>query len=76
MVFLLIANSMLAQSVIVNLNLIPPYNPRLFSYLKNENKALITIINQSNTVQYIKFTGRLEGDNGMLIATKKDYIFT
>ena len=66
-------NSMLAQSVSVNLNLLPPYSPKLFSYLKYENKAIITLVNNTGSVQNIRFTGKLEGDKGVIIKTRDGY---
>src|SRR5689334_10911731 len=65
----------LAQSVNINVNIIPPYSPYYSDYAgPNASKVLLILQNLTNTTKTIKLTGQLEGDNGIRISTKSNYV--
>jgi len=64
-----------AQSVNITVNITPPYSPFYADYSGvNASKVLLTLQNLTNTTKNIKLTGQLEGDNGIRITTKSNYV--
>ena len=68
-------SGVLAQSVNINVNITPPYSPFYSDYSgANASKVFLTLQNLTNTTKNIKLTGQLEGDNGIRITTKSNYV--
>lgn len=64
-----------AQSVNVNVTIVPPYSPYYADYSgSNASKVLLIVQNLTSTARSIKLTGQLEGDNGIKITTKSNYV--
>lgn len=64
-----------SQSVNISVNITPPYSPFYSDYAGiNASKVLLTLQNLTNTTKNIKLTGQLEGDNGIRITTKSNYV--
>lgn len=71
----LFATQAMAQSVNITVNITPPYSPYYSDYSNiNASKVLLTVQNLTNTTKNIKLTGQLEGDNGIRITTKSNYV--
>jgi len=65
----------MAQSVSINTNIIPPYSPFYADYAgANASKVLLTITNLTAVQKRIKLVGQLQGDNGIKITTKSNYV--
>ncbi|RZL62089.1 MAG: hypothetical protein EOO93_10505, partial [Pedobacter sp.] len=63
------------QSVNITVNITPPYSPFYSDYSgPNANKVFLTVQNLTNTTKNIKLTGQLEGDNGIRLTTKSNYV--
>lgn len=63
-----------AQSVTVNVTVLPPYDPNLFNYTDDESKVLITLTNISVSIQNIKLGGRFQSmDERIVVSTNSDY---
>ena len=64
-----------AQKVNVTVNILPPYSPYYSDYTATSaNKVLLTIQNLTDQVQTIKLTGKLTGDNGVVLSTRNNYV--
>ncbi len=64
-----------AQSVNVTLNILPPYSPYYADYSgTNAGKVLLLVQNMTDATQKIKLVGMIKGDNGVMIATKANYV--
>lgn len=64
----------LAQPITVNVTVLPPYDPNLFTYTEDENKVLISVTNVSSNVQNIKLGGRFRSiDDRISVSTNPDY---
>ncbi|RYF21222.1 MAG: hypothetical protein EOO42_10955, partial [Flavobacteriales bacterium] len=64
-----------AQSVNISVNITPPYSPFYSDYSgANASKVFLTLQNLTNATKNIKLTGQLEGDNGIRITTKSNYV--
>lgn len=62
-------------TVNITVNIIPPYSPYYSDYAgQNASKVLLLVQNLSATAKTIKLTGQLEGDNGIKITTKSNYV--
>lgn len=65
-----------SSSIVINLNVIPPYSPYISDYVNNQNKTIITLIPTAAprvTQLNIYFKATLEGDNGVSISSKTGY---
>ncbi|MBK0384314.1 carboxypeptidase regulatory-like domain-containing protein [Pedobacter sp. SD-b] len=64
-----------ANSINITINIIPPYSPYYSDYAgPNAGKVFLMIQNLSTSQQTIKLTGELNGDNGIKINTKSNYV--
>lgn len=64
-----------SQSVNITVNITPPYSSFYSDYSGvNASKVFLTLQNLTNTTKNIKLTGQLEGDNGIRITTKSNYV--
>lgn len=64
-----------APSVNITVTITPPYSPFYSDYAgPNASKVLLIVQNLSNTQKSIKLTGQLQGDNGIRISTKSNYV--
>lgn len=69
------AQTPVAPSVNVTVNILSPYSPFYSDYAgPNVSKVLLIIQNLSATQKTIKLTGQLEGNNGIRITTKSTYV--
>ena len=63
------------QTVNVSINILPPYSPYYSDYAgPNAAKVMLTLQNLSGTPQVLKLTGKLQGDNGVTISTRNNYV--
>ncbi|MEO7215712.1 hypothetical protein [Mucilaginibacter sp.] len=73
--FLLHGASLYGQTVNIVLNVLPPYSPYYSDYSgPNASKVLLMLQNLSTTPISIKLVGQLEGDNGIRLTTKSNYV--
>lgn len=71
----LYCNITMAQSVNISTTIIPPYSPFYADYAgTNASKVLLTITNLTALQKRIKLVGQLQGDNGIKITTKSNYV--
>ena len=71
---LLFAGAVKAQTVNITINVLPPYSPYYSDYTSAyASKTLLILQNTSGTQQKIRLTGKLQGDNGILISTRGNY---
>jgi len=71
----LATNRLCAQSVNITVNVIPPYSPYYADYAgANAGKVLLVVQNLTPRTLTVKLTGQLEGDNGIKISTKPNYV--
>ncbi|MDQ8006256.1 MAG: hypothetical protein REI64_15755 [Pedobacter sp.] len=69
------AQTTVTPTVNITINISPPYSPFYSDYsAQNANKVLLIIQNLSATQKNIKLTGELQGDNGIRISTKSNYV--
>ena len=61
--------ALFAQSVVVNVQVLPPFSNYLSVYLDNPNKVVVTLQNTGRSAVDIKLKASLEGDNGVKIYT-------
>ncbi|NRF39469.1 carboxypeptidase-like regulatory domain-containing protein [Pedobacter foliorum] len=63
------------NSVNITVNIVPPYSPYYADYSgSNAGKVLLILQNLTNTQKTIKLAGQLEGDNGIKISTRSNYV--
>ncbi|WP_316793827.1 hypothetical protein [Pedobacter frigoris] len=63
------------NSINITVNIVPPYSPYYSDYSgANAGKVLLIVQNQSAVQRTIKLTGQLQGDNGIKITTKSNYV--
>jgi len=63
------------QSVNISVAITPPYSPFYSDYSgANAAKVLLTVQNLSSTQKTIKLAGQLNGNNGIRITTKSNYV--
>jgi hypothetical protein len=78
--FLLMSTQVYGQrsvtpTVNIVLNVLPPYSPYYADYSgPNAAKVLLMLQNLSTTPANIKLVGQLEGDNGIRLTTKSNYV--
>ncbi|RZM03482.1 MAG: hypothetical protein EOO88_56500, partial [Pedobacter sp.] len=76
--FVFTGQNLLAQgsnTVNITVNIVPPYSPYYSDYSgSNATKVLLTVQNMTNTQQRIKLTGQLQGNNGVKISTRSNYV--
>lgn len=64
-----------APQVSLTVNILPPYSPYYSDYAGvNASKVLLIVRNLTPTQKKIKLTGQLNGDNGIRITTKSNYV--
>jgi TANFOR domain-containing protein len=71
--FLFSANAFSQNSIIVNVQVLPPYSPYLSTYVDQPNKILLTLTNTTTQLQRVRLLVRLTGDNGISAVTKSGY---
>jgi len=57
------------SSVVVNVQVLPPFSNYLSVYLDNPNKVVVTLQNTGRAAVDVKLKASLEGDNGVKIYT-------
>jgi len=73
-VLLLTGGAVKAQTVNITINVLPPYSPYYSDYTSAyASKTLLILQNLSGTQQKVRLTGKLQGDNGILISTRANY---
>jgi len=71
---LLFAGAVKAQTVNITINVLPPYSPYYSDYTSAyASRTLLILQNTTGTQQKIRLTGKLQGDNGILISTRGNY---
>lgn len=70
---LLWQSSSLAQSVGVQVNVLPPYQANLADYRSRPGQVVIILTNLTRSQQNIQLTGSIIGDNGVTIIAKPGY---
>ncbi|MES2621472.1 MAG: carboxypeptidase-like regulatory domain-containing protein [Bacteroidota bacterium] len=61
------------STILITLQVIPPYSPYLSTYIDQPNKVLITLTNISRVEQQILLRGQITGDNGVSVTTSSGF---
>ncbi|MBK8657714.1 MAG: hypothetical protein IPN22_02260 [Bacteroidetes bacterium] len=61
------------NSILVNIQVLPPYSPYLSTYVDQPNKILLTLTNTTTQLQRVRLVVKLTGDNGISAVTKSGY---
>ncbi len=75
MLFTFVSNNVSAQlnSVIVTVQIVPPYSPYLSTYVDQPNKVLLSLQNISGVPQDLKLWVKISGDNGVSLTTSSSF---